>query len=95
MMARRMAELLNAAADVLDNGEHPFCDEFLSEREVTLDECFDMAELMACGARVIAWAVASPRDAAAFLASGSAGMALSAITEALGKIQVISQREEK
>lgn len=91
-MSRR-SELLNAAADGLDQGEHPFCDKFLGEHEVTLDECFDMAALMAEGARVVAWAIDNPRDAAAFLAGGSAGMAASAITEALAKITLTSGKE--
>lgn len=87
-MSKRQAELLRAAADGLDNGEHPFCDEFLSGHQVTLDECFDMAGLMAAGARIVAWAAENPRDAAAFLASGSAGMALNAVTEALTRINL-------
>lgn len=90
----RQAELLRAAADGLDEGNHPFCDQFLSGHEVTFDECLDMAGLMAEGARIVAWAIENPRDAAAFLASGSAGMALNAVTEALGKINLASARAE-
>lgn len=88
----RQSELLRAAADGLDKGEHPFCDSFLGEHEVTLDECFEMAEMMAAGARVIAWAIDSPRDAAVFLSSGSAGMAMNAVTKALAKISPASRR---
>jgi hypothetical protein len=87
----RQAYLLRRAADGLDNGEHPFGDEFLSGNQVTADECFDMAGLMAAGARVVAWAIDNPRDAAAFLSSGSAGMAMSAITEAMARIRIASE----
>jgi len=89
----RQADLLRAAADGLDQGEQPFCDRFLGEHQVTLDECFDMAANMAAGARIVAWAVENPRDGAAFLASGSAGMAMNAITEALAGVSLASDRE--
>jgi hypothetical protein len=89
----RRADLLRAAADGLDDANHPFCDEFLSGNKVTFDECFEMAEDMAAGARVLAWAIDNPRDAAAFLASGSAGMALNAVTEALARISLADRRE--
>lgn len=88
MSARRRADLLRKAADGLDQGDQPFCDAFLGANEVTLDECYDLAEEMASGARIMAWAMENPKDAAAFLASGSAGMALNAITEALSKISL-------
>lgn len=90
----RQAELLSLAADGLDDGEHPFCDQFLSGNQVTADECFEMAELMAEGARLVAWAIEHPRDAAAFLSGGSAVMAMNAITEALRKITLVSDRED-
>lgn len=94
-MSRRQAELLRAAADGLDEGGHPFCDEFLSGHQVTLDECFDMAAMMAAGAQVMAWAAENPRDAAAFLASGSAGMALNAVTRALARVNLAGHSEEE
>jgi hypothetical protein len=84
----RQSELLKAAAEALENGEDPFALHFLSEHEVTADECFDMADKIASGARIVAWATENPRRAAKFLESGSAGVAMSAITEALRRINV-------
>ena len=89
----RQAELLRAAADGLDNGSQPFCDQFLGEHDVTSDECMEMAELMAEGARAVAWAMDHPREAAAFLSAGSAGMTMDVITRALKKVNLASQWE--
>jgi hypothetical protein len=72
---RRMAQLLNKAAGALDAGEDPFSFSFLSEHDVTSTECLDMADLVAFGARLMAWVTEHPRDAAKFLEAGSAGMA--------------------
>jgi hypothetical protein len=81
----RMSDLLTKAADALDEGDDPFGINFLSENDVTSTECLDMADKIAFGARMMAWVTEHPRDAAKFLEAGSAGMALNAITEALGR----------
>lgn len=60
-MARR-TELLNAAADALDDGQIPLVDPFLSEHEVTLDECFSLAQQLAIGARLVAYGLEHPRS---------------------------------
>jgi hypothetical protein len=61
----RMPDLLRKAADALNDGRDPLTLPFLSDNDVTCDECFDMAELMAAGAQAVAWAMDNPKIAAA------------------------------
>lgn len=41
----RMRELLGKANDWLDEGRNPFCESFLIEHQVTLDECMAMTAM--------------------------------------------------
>lgn len=61
----RQTDLLRKAADTLDDGRDPLSTPFLDENTVTLHECYGMADLMAVGARVVAWALDNPRIASA------------------------------
>jgi hypothetical protein len=79
----RMTDLLDKAAVALANGEDPLANPFLSVNKVTLDECYDLADLLAGGAKLISWAIRSPRAAAAFTEAGVNGMGIAAITEVL------------
>lgn len=60
--ADRRTRLLMAAAAALDDGQIPLMDPFLSDHEVTLDECFSLAEQLAIGARIVARGLADPRS---------------------------------
>jgi hypothetical protein len=62
MIAARRTQLLEAAAAALDDGQIPLTEPFLSAHEVTLDECFSLAEQLAIGARVVAKGLADPRS---------------------------------
>lgn len=84
----RSSELLKAAAAALEDGRDPLHNSFLCEHEVTLDECYSLAEYLAIGGRLIAWAMENPKQAAAFASSGSAGMALGTVTELMAKINL-------
>lgn len=79
----RSPEILRAAAAALEEGTDPFSSGFLDKHQVTLDECFEMAEGLALGAQIVAWVKEHPRDAAAFARNGAAGMAMDAVTRAL------------
>jgi hypothetical protein len=61
----RQTDLLRKAADALEDQRDPLVSPFLGRNEVTLDELFDMADLLAVGARVVAWAMDNPRIASA------------------------------
>jgi len=52
-MTRRQTELLDLAAQALERGEDPFATGFLQEHQVTLDECYDISDLLAVGARMV------------------------------------------
>lgn len=54
------ASLLRAAADALDDGQIPLMNPFLSEHDVTLDQCMSLAEQLAIGARMVAAAIEKP-----------------------------------
>jgi predicted nucleotide-binding protein (sugar kinase/HSP70/actin superfamily) len=56
------AELLRKAADALDDGQVPLVNPFLSDHEVTLDQCMSLAQQLAIGARIVAKAIESPRS---------------------------------
>jgi hypothetical protein len=84
----RSAQLLKAAADALERGEDPLHFSFLSEHDVESGECLDLADSLALGARLIAWAMENPLKAAAFARNGSAGIALDEITRAMSKIKI-------
>jgi hypothetical protein len=57
------SELLRAAAEALDEGTDPLCQSFLSEHEVTFDQCMALAGQLAIGARMVARAIERPRSA--------------------------------
>lgn len=45
--AKRSKELLRKMAEALQDGRDPFTQEWLSEHEVTLDECFNLSDVVA------------------------------------------------
>lgn len=49
----RSADLLELAADALDDGRDPFSTAFLADNGVTFDEAATLSELLALGARVV------------------------------------------
>lgn len=52
MADQRVVELMNAAADALDDGRDPFQEAFLTNHNVTLDEVYILSEALALGARL-------------------------------------------
>lgn len=46
MISKRMKELLVKAATCFDDGYSPFNDQWLSEHNVTLDECMDLSSMI-------------------------------------------------
>lgn len=55
-------ELLRRAAAALDDGRDPLTNPFLSDNDVTLDQCFSLAEQLAIGARIVAAGIENPRS---------------------------------
>lgn len=49
----RSADLLKAAVEALEDGRDPLTNSFLTDNEVTLDECYDLADNLALGARIV------------------------------------------
>lgn len=52
-MSARSNELLRAAADAMEDGRDPFDTAFLSEHNVTLDECYGMGDGIAACIRFV------------------------------------------
>jgi hypothetical protein len=77
----RSTSLLKAAADALDDGQIPLMNPFLADHDVTLDECISLAEQLAMGARLLAWALENPRLARAAVDGAQNSMALHMYTE--------------
>jgi hypothetical protein len=82
----RQSDLLKAAADALEDGRSPLEGAFLGENEVTLDELFDLADWLAIGARLTAWAIENPRLAGAAASGAYDGMTMDTITRLLRKM---------
>jgi hypothetical protein len=82
----RSSELLKAAADALDDGRNPLDTSFLTEHQVTLYECVDLAEWMAIGAALMAWAIENPRQARTAVAGATDAMRMDIITRVLRKL---------
>jgi hypothetical protein len=82
----RSSELLKAAADALDDGSDPFSSTFLDANRVTLDECFDLAEWLALGSRLMAWAIENPRQARTAVEGATGAMTMDKITRILQKM---------
>jgi hypothetical protein len=82
----RMADLLDKAAEALEQGDDPFHFSFLSEHEVESGECIDMASLMATGARIMAWVSRNPAKAGAFMEHGASGLAYKAFMDAMDRL---------
>jgi hypothetical protein len=57
----RRTRLLMEAARALEDGQIPLMNPFLSEHDVTADECFSLAEMLAIGARIVARGLSDPR----------------------------------
>lgn len=85
---RRSSELLEAAADALENGEDPFGAHFLSEHDVESGECLDLADKLAMGARLIAWVQENPKLAVAAASGAGIGLQHHAFMEAMAKLDL-------
>jgi hypothetical protein len=83
----RLIELLNRAADAMDDGMDPFDHGFLAEHGVTLEECFTMAELLAVGARLVAFGLENPKIARGALDGAHMAAAYQALNRSLTKWQ--------
>lgn len=59
----RLPQLLRTAAESLEGGTDPFRESWLSEHEVTFDECMALSNALATGARLYAWAIENPEEA--------------------------------
>jgi hypothetical protein len=82
----RSSELLKAAADTLDDGRDPLTTPFLGDHDVTLDECFDLAEWLALGARLMAWAIENPGHAKTAVSGATDAMRMDIIVRVLRKL---------
>jgi hypothetical protein len=85
-IARRSTDLLKKAADALDDGQSPLANPFLSENDVSLDECYNLAEQLAMGARLFAWALENPKMAAAAMDGAATGMSVHLYTTIIKKL---------
>lgn len=56
------AELLRLAATALEDGRNPLASPFLSDNDVTLDQCLSLADQLAIGARIVAGGIEHPRS---------------------------------
>lgn len=56
------SELLRLAAGMLEDGRDPLTTAFLSEHDVTFEQCMSLAEQLALGARIMAEAIERPRS---------------------------------
>jgi hypothetical protein len=81
-----MPLLLREAAAALEDGRDPLTTPFLSDFDVTLDECYDMAGWLAVGARLVAWAHENPKQAVIAARGAGDSLMMDAIIKALRKL---------
>jgi hypothetical protein len=82
----RTSKLLKAAADALDDGRDPLTNPFLADNEVTLDECYSLAEWLAVGAQLMTWAIENPGHAKTAVSGATDAMRMDVITRVLRKL---------
>jgi len=82
----RMPDLLREAADALDDGRIPLMNPFLSEHDVSFEECMNMADFLALGARLMAWVVENPKHAAVAFQGAADSVSMTVITETLRRM---------
>ena len=82
----RSSELLKAAADALGDGRDPLTNPFLADNDVTLGECYDLAEWLAVGAQLMAWAIENPGHAKTAVSGATDAMRMDIITRVLRKL---------
>jgi hypothetical protein len=82
----RSADLLKLAADALENGEDPLALHFLREHDVESGECLDLADSLAMGARLIAWAMEHPKQAIAAARGAGTGLQYHDLMEAFARL---------
>lgn len=82
----RTVELLEKAADALDDGRDPFALPFLAENDVTYDEHLDLAGMLAVGARLLAYGIGHPKVAAGAVNGAGAIVAYEALNAALAHL---------
>jgi hypothetical protein len=83
---RRMVQLLDAAADTLDDYRDPFHESFLVEHGVVGNEVLELSTLIAMGARVMAFALDDPGALSAALDAALASTAGDAVMERLDRM---------
>lgn len=88
----RNIDLLKLAGAALADGRDPFDHGFLVEHEVTLDEVYDLSDLMAIGARIVAWGLEHPEQAVAALNGAQLQGAYEALRGGLDKY--LSERQQ-
>ena len=81
----RMCDLANLAADALDDGRNPFEQSFLTEHDVTFDECMSLAGIFATGGRLFAYALDHPKIAQGAIGGAHMAAAYAALNSALEK----------
>jgi hypothetical protein len=82
----RMAQLLDAAADALDDYRDPFHESFLAQHHVVGDEVLELSTLMAMGTRIMAFALSHPAAAGAALDGATASVVGDAVMEKLDRM---------
>jgi hypothetical protein len=82
-MTNRTTSLLRAAAEALEDGRDPLANPFLADNEVTLHEAYTLADQLATGARIFAWAIEHPAQARGALDGAHVSAAYEALNQAL------------
>lgn len=81
----RATELLKAAAVALEDGNDPFHTNWLADNDVTFNECMDLSESLAIGARLLAWVIEHPHEASAALNGAQMATAHRLLIKALAR----------
>lgn len=70
----------------MEDGSDPLSTWFLSEHDVTSGECLDLADSLALGARLVAWAMDNPKNAVVAVQGAINHLGMDVITRVLTKL---------
>lgn len=93
MRNTRLVEILAAAADAMESGVDPFDTAFLVVNRVSVDESYVMGDLLALGARLVAFGLEHPDVARGALNSVHSAPACGALNDALMKWTPLVERQ--
>lgn len=89
----RIADLLDKAAEALNDGRDPLANPFLRDNDVSYTEMLDLAQNLALGAQIAAWIHDNPRKAGTLFKAGMDAVRMETIVRVLQRWSAEGRQE--